>query len=94
MDDARERILEDIIDSSYRNTGLVASILDGVNKQTVKNIIMDIEIPKVKYTNDKKKVVDVLYIEADEDHVALQDKFKKKEYITNIMARKERKVIR
>ena len=91
MDDARERILEDVIDSSYRKTGLVASILDGVNKQTVKNLIMGIEIPKVKYTNDKKKVVDVLYIEADEDHVALQDKFKKKEYITDINGKKRKK---
>ena len=55
MDDARERILEDVIDSSYRKSGLVASILDGVNKQTVKNLIMETEIPKTKYINANKK---------------------------------------
>lgn len=91
MDDARERILEDVIDSSYRKSGLVASILDGVNKQTVKNLIMETEIPKTKYINANKKVVDVLYIEADEDHVALQDKFKKKEYITDINGKRRKK---
>lgn len=91
MDDARERILEDVIDSSYRKSGLVASILDGVKKQTVKNLIMEIEIPKAKYINANKKVVDVLYIEADEDHVALQDKFKKKEYITDINGKRRKK---
>ena len=91
MDDARERILEDVIDSSYRKSGLVASILDGVNKQTVKNLIMETEIPKAKYINANKKAVDVLYIEADEDHVALQDKFKKKEYITDINGKRRKK---
>ena len=91
MDDARERILEDVIDSSYRKSGLVASILDGVNKQTVKNLIMETEIPKTKYINANKKVVDVLYIEADEDYVALQDRFKKKEYITDINGKKRKK---
>lgn len=52
---------------------------------------METEIPKTKYINANKKVVDVLYIEADEDHVALQDKFKKKEYITDINGKKRKK---
>ena len=92
MDDARERILEDVIDSSYRKAGIVASILDSVHKQTVKNLIMETEIPKtINIDKDKKKVVDVLYIEADEDHVALQDKFKKKEYITDKNDKKRKK---
>jgi len=92
MDDARERILEDVIDSSYRKAGIVASILDSVHKQTVKNLIMETEIPKtINIDKDKKKVVDVLYIEADEDHVALQDKFKKKEYITDKNGKKRKK---
>ena len=91
MDDARERILEDVIDSSYRKAGMVASILDSVHKQTVKNLIMDTEIPKTINISKEKKVVDVLYIEADEDHVALQDKFKKKEYITDKNGKKRKK---
>ena len=36
MDDAKERILEDVIDSSYRKVGIVASIFDSVHKQTDK----------------------------------------------------------
>ena len=90
MDDARERILEDVIDSSYRKAGIVASILDGVHKQTVKNLIMETEIPKIECKSKDKKVVDILYIEADEDHVALQDKFKKKEYITDKNGKKRK----
>lgn len=91
MDDARERILEDVIDSSYRKAGIVASIIDSVHKQTVKNLIMETEIPKITNISKDKKVVDVLYIEADEDHVALQDKFKKKEYITDKNGKKRKK---
>lgn len=80
MDDARERIICDVIDSSYRKAGLVASIIDSVSKGTVKNLIMETEVPKMTNKNSEKKVVDVLYIEADEDHVSLQDKFKKNKY--------------
>ena len=42
MDDARECIIEEVIDSSYGKAGLRASILDGVHKQTVKNITINI----------------------------------------------------
>ena len=78
MDDARERIIEEVVESSYRKSGLRASILDSVHKQTVKNEVMKIEIPKEVIGKREKKEVEVLYIEADEDHVALQDKFKKR----------------
>ena len=40
---------------------------------------MKIEIPKDIIENSKKKEVEVLYIVADEDHVALQEKFNKKD---------------
>lgn len=78
MDDARERIICEVIDNSYRKSGLVASILDGVHKQTVKNLIMTTKVPEEKEETENKKEVEVLYIEADEDHVSLQEKFKKK----------------
>lgn len=79
MDDAREKIIEEVVESSYRKSGLRASILDSVHKQTVKNEVMKLEIPKDIIENSKKKEVEVLYIEADEDHVALQDKIKRKD---------------
>lgn len=78
MDDARESIIKEVIDNSYRKAGLRASILDSVHKQTVKNLVMEVEIPKEIPKMKQKKEIDILYIEADEDHVALQDKFKKK----------------
>lgn len=79
MDDARERLIEEVVDSSYRKAGQRVSIVDSVHKQTVKNLVMETEIPKEMPKRNKKKAVEILYIEADEDHVALQDKFKKKE---------------
>ena len=79
MDDARERLIEEVIDSSYRKAGQRVSILDSVHKQTVKNLVMEVEMPNDILIKNKKKEIDVLYIEADEDHVALQDKFKKKD---------------
>lgn len=88
MDDARERIISDVIDSSYRKAGLVASIIDSVSKGTVKNVIMETEVPKVNANNREKKEVEVLYIEADEDHVALQDKFKRNRYKTDCNGRR------
>ena len=78
MDDARERIVEEVMDNSYRKTGLSAIILDSIHKQTVKNVIQETIIPEQKYNSLQcKKEVDTLYIEADEDHVPLQDKLKK-----------------
>lgn len=90
MDDARERIICDVIDSSYRKAGLVASIVDNVSKGTVKNLIMETEVPKDIVSKYKKKNVDVLYIEADEDHVALQDKFKKNRYKIDSKGRRKK----
>lgn len=89
MDDARERIICDVIDSSYRKAGLVASITDSVSKGTVKNLIMETKVPKININKNKKKVVEVLYIEADEDHVSLQNKVNKDK--NNSKGRKNKK---
>lgn len=48
-----------------------------VKKQTVKNKIHELEFPKNTKKPSEKKKVENLYIEADEDHTALQFREKK-----------------
>ena len=70
-EDAVARILEEAAVTSYSRGGSNASIRnDVVSKQTVKNKIHDLQFPDVKPL--EKKQVKYLYIDADEDHVALQ----------------------
>ena len=72
-EDAEARILEEAVQTSYRRGGEAASFLDSVSKQTTMNLIHSLEFP-VASTPAEKKQVEYLYIEADEDHVALQEK--------------------
>jgi len=69
------RLIEEAIDMPYRRSGKKAAEAVDLTSQTVMNSIrrlgsVDNNAVKIK---DKKKVVETLYIEADEDHVALQD---------------------
>lgn len=74
--DAVSRVIDETIDTSYRKGGLNASISDSITKQTVKNILKTTEVPKVSYKiPKKKKQVEYLYIDADEDHIALQREY-------------------
>lgn len=71
-EDAKVKVLSEVTESSYRKTGEETCINeDLVSKQTVLNILHSLEFPKEKPAEEKKKVR-VLYIDADEDHVALQ----------------------
>lgn len=70
-EDAEAKLLAEAVQTSYRRGGENASILDSVSKQTVKNKIHGLKFPKAN-PPAQKKVVDYLYIDADEDHVALQ----------------------
>ena len=76
-EDALAKIYEEAVQSSYRRAGDAASILDTVSKQTVKNKLHTLQFPQVWKEPQKKKAVDYLYIEADEDHVSLQFQQKK-----------------
>ena len=70
----KSKIIDEAIDSPYRKSGSKASENLKLTGQTVMNSIRELgpvennEIP----VKDKKKIVKKLYIEADEDHVALQ----------------------
>ncbi len=70
-EDAEARMMTEAVQTSYRRGGEESSLTTKVEKQTVKNKIHRLRFPEAKRPA-KKKVVDYLYLEADEDHVALQ----------------------
>ena len=70
-EDAEAKMLEEAVQTSYRKAGEETSILDSISKGTVKNRLHQLQFPREKYTGEKKQVR-YLYIDADEDHVALQ----------------------
>ncbi len=71
-EDAVARMLDEATDSSYRKGGIHASISEAVvSKETVMDKVHRLRFPVVESLPEKRKVK-VLYIDADEDHVALQ----------------------
>lgn len=76
-DDASAKLLKEAVQTSYRRGGEECSLESQVSKQTVKNKIHALEFPKNEEKPEKKKEVEYLYIEADEDHVSLQFRDKK-----------------
>lgn len=71
-EDALAAMLEEAADSCYRKGGLRTSLTEDVSKQAVMKHIHDLRFPPEKKHCDRKKKVAYLYIDADEDHVALQ----------------------
>lgn len=71
-EDAEARLLEEAVQTSYRRGGEEVSLESEVSKQTVKNKIHQLEFPPNTDKPKEKKVVEYLYIDADEDHVSLQ----------------------
>ena len=76
-EDAVANLLEEAVQTSYRRGGEAASLEDDVSKQTVMKKIHALDFPVDDSKPEKKKAVDYLYIEADEDHIALQFNEKK-----------------
>ena len=71
-EDALARMLKEAVQTSYRRGGEETSLTTDVKKQTVKNKIHELEFPRNEEKPEKKKEVEYLYIEADEDHASLQ----------------------
>ena len=84
-EDAEARILEEAVQTSYEKGGKNVSIssIEEVSRETVKNKIHDLRFPKKEKYPEKKKEVEYLYIEADEDHIALQFREKKGDIVEN-----------
>lgn len=76
-EDALARMLKEAVQTSYRRGGEETSLTTEVEKQTVKNKIHALKFPQNTEKPKKKKEVEYLYIEADEDHVSLQFREKK-----------------
>lgn len=77
--------VEEAIDSSYRKAGEAASYVDGISKQAVMEKIHQIQILEPELVVKERRKISTLYIEADEDHVALQQstgKDEKRKYNT------------
>ena len=72
-EDAEAELLNEVADASYRKAGTECSIQSAVSKQTVKNKIYELDFDRApRPCVHKKRQVKYLYIDADEDHVALQ----------------------
>ena len=76
-EDAQARMLKEAVHTSYRRGGEETSLTTDVEKQKVKNKIHELKFPKNEEKPEKKKEVEYLYIEADEDHASLQFREKK-----------------
>lgn len=82
-EDALANLLEETVQTSYRRGGEAVSLTAEVSKQTVKNKLHELEFPRNEEALKEKKVLEYLYIDADEDHVSLQFREKKGDLITN-----------
>lgn len=71
-EDAKARVLDEAVETSYQKGGENASLSGvGISKEAVMDLIHPLEFPLAEVTETKKKA-EVLYIDADEDHVSLQ----------------------
>ncbi len=70
-DDAVARMLKEAVQTSYRKAGEETSLTSTMSKQAVKRTMHHLDFPQ-ESPPAKKKSLDYLYIDADEDHVNLQ----------------------
>ena len=68
IENAEANRLREAVQTSYEKGGKEVSI----GRETVKKKIHRLEFPKEKVYLEEKKVVEYLYIGANEDHVSLQ----------------------
>ena len=66
--------IDEAVDSSYRKAGEKASYVEKISKQAVMDKIHNLEVVQPSVIIQHKKENRVLFIEADEDHVAQQKK--------------------
>ena len=93
-EDAVAKLFEEAVQTSYRKGGLSACITEEcVSKETVMNKLHALEFPKNTEKPEEKKVVDYLYIDADEDHISLQFREKKGDLVKSENHRKNNNAI-
>lgn len=93
-EDAEARLLTEAVQTSYRRGGEASTNSgDSVSKEAVKDRLHSLKIPDEWEKPKKKRVVDYLYVEADEDHVALQFQKTKGDLEKNAAGRKNNTLI-
>lgn len=71
-EDAVAAVLQETVQTSYQKGGNSICPFNSISKEAVKDMIHSLEFPKSYKETGHKKVVDTLYIDADEDHASLQ----------------------
>ena len=82
-EDAQALLFQEAVQTSYRRGGEGCSLTAEVSRQTVKNKIHQLEFPPEKESPFRKKEVEYLYIDADEDHISLQFRKEKGDLVEN-----------
>ena len=82
-EDAEALLFQEAVQTSYRRGGESCSLTAEVSRQTVKNKIHQLEFPPEKEKPCRKKEVEYLYIDADEDHISLQFRKEKGDLLEN-----------
>lgn len=72
LENVETRLVEEAIETNYEKAGKSVAYKTEISKQTVMNKISDLKINVSELKVLNKKVVDNIYIIADEDHVHLQ----------------------
>ena len=76
-EDALVKVYEEAAQTSYRRGGEAVNKADSISKAAVKEILHKTKFPEIIPKVTEKKKVEYLYIDADEDHYALQFQEKK-----------------
>ena len=93
-EDAEAELLREAVQTSYRKGGMSACITEEyVSKETVMNKLHALEFPKNNKKPEEKKVIDYLYIDADEDHISLQFRERKGDLVSMENNRKNNNAI-
>lgn len=76
-EDAMAKIYEEAVQTSYRRGGESVNEADNISKTAVKEILHKTQFPEIIPEVSEKKKIEYLYVDADEDHYALQFQEKK-----------------
>lgn len=76
-EDAMVKVYEEAVQTSYRRGGEAVNEADSISKTAVKEILHKTQFPEIMPEVSEKKKVEYLYVDADEDHYALQFQEKK-----------------
>lgn len=88
-EDAMAKVYEEAVQTSYRRGGEAINESDSIRKSAVKELLHKTEFPEIIPETDKKREVEYLYIDADEDHYALQFQEEKGDLQTGSNGRKK-----